>query len=92
MRPSGVTNSSGMPLDVAATGQAGSNYVTTITGKNLDGWAGNLPTIGLVDAARTYTAAAKISTQHTHAILYNAAVDRLLETGSSGVPRRVARD
>ncbi len=54
--PSGLTNPSGVLLDGAHNGKAGSNYVTWITWKNLKGRASKLPTLGLVDAARAQPA------------------------------------
>jgi Bacterial Ig-like domain (group 3)/IPT/TIG domain len=88
---SGVTGPSGMMLNAVSTGQPGSNDVTTITGKILAGRANSLPTLGLVDAANKPKAIAETSTQHTDATLHTAAVDHLLESGLSAVPKHRAK-
>ena len=49
--PSGLTNPSGVPLDGSGKGHVGSNYVTSITWRNLAGQASTLPTYALVHKA-----------------------------------------
>ena len=51
--PSGLTNSSGTLIDGAGNGHPGTDYVTSITWRNLAGRAGSLPTLGLVHATRS---------------------------------------
>ena len=46
--PAGLTNLSGVPLDGSGKGHVGSNYVTSITWRNLVGRASKLPTYYLV--------------------------------------------
>ncbi len=43
--PEGLRNSSGVMLDGAGNGSAGSDYVTTLTRKNLAGSASRLPDV-----------------------------------------------
>jgi hypothetical protein len=89
--PSGVANPSGLMLEDAGDGERGSNYRALLTWKNLAGRAHDLPTLGLVDAARALKAAARTSTQHTHTALPTTAVDHLLESESLRVPKHRAR-
>ena len=90
--PSGVTNSSGLLLDEVGNHQPGRNNVTSLTWRNLAGRASTLPTLRLVDAARTSKAVVKTATQHIHTTLHTAAIDHLLDTGSLRVPKHHARN
>ena len=61
--PFGLTNPSGELLDGAGNGHPGSNYVTSVTWRNLAGRASKLPTLGLVHAARPRPARTQTSPQ-----------------------------
>jgi hypothetical protein len=89
--PFGVANPSGMLLDGAANGKPGSNYVTSLTRRNLAGRAKELATTGQVDAARKPEAVSRISTQHTHTTLHDATGDHPLDSGSLRLPKSRAR-
>ena len=80
--PSGLTNPSGELMDGAGNGQAGSNYLASITWRNLAGRASKLPTLGLVHAARPRPALARTSPHHAEPASHTAAVDHLLATES----------
>jgi hypothetical protein len=80
--PAGLTNPSGVLLDGAGNGQPGSDHVTSITSRNLAGRAGKLPTLGLVDAARSRADSVQRLPHRPEAKLHTAAVDHLLATGS----------
>jgi hypothetical protein len=65
--PSGLTNSAGVLLDGAGTGQPGSNFVTSITSSNLAGSASQRPIAAITKArAKTLVVRAKFSI-HKHA-------------------------
>jgi Bacterial Ig-like domain len=65
--PSGLTNSAGVLLDGAGTGQPGSNFVTSITSSNLAGSASQRPIAAIAKArAKTFVVRAKFSI-HKHA-------------------------
>src|SRR5208283_2478833 len=49
--PAGLTNPSGVPLDGAGSGHVGTNYVASVTWRNLVGRASKLPTYALVHKA-----------------------------------------
>ena len=51
--PSGVRSLSGLLIDGAHKGKPGSNFVTTLTRKDLAGKASQLPTLGLIQASGT---------------------------------------
>ncbi len=90
--PSGLTNPSGILLDGVGNGQPGSNYVTSITWRNLAGKASKLPTLVLVHAAPPRPVVTH-TPQHPKAVLHTVAVDHLLVTESLHVrgllrPRR----
>jgi large repetitive protein len=74
--PSGLTSPSGFLLDGAGNGHAGSNYVTTITWKNLAGRASKLPTLSLVHTAPPPPAKAQTLPHHTKVTLHSAAEAR----------------
>ena len=62
---SGVKNSVGVLLDGASTGQPGSNYVTTITQKNLAGSASQKPVAAVLRAkAERLVARVKLALRH----------------------------
>ena len=94
--PSGLTNPSGVPLDGSGKGQVGSNYVTSITRRNLVGKASKLPTYYLVHQAPPPPGITLTSPQHakvaapkyTKVALHAAAVDHLLVTKSLRVPKK----
>ena len=94
--PSGLTNPSGVPLDGSGKGQVGSNYVTSITRRNLVGKASKLPTYYLVHKAPPRPSITLTSPQHakvaapkyTKVALHAAAVDHLLVTKSLQVPKK----
>ncbi len=94
--PSGLTNPSGVPLDGSGKGQVGSNYVTSITRRNLVGKASKLPTYYLVHKAPprpsitlTSPQQAKVAVpKYTKVALHAAAVDHLLVTKSLQVPKK----
>ena len=94
--PAGLTNLSGVPLDGSGKGHVGSNYVASITRKNLAGQASKLPTYDLVHKApprpgSTHTSPkhAKVAApKHTKVALHAAAVDHLLVTRSLRVPKK----
>jgi hypothetical protein len=86
--PSGLTNPEGVFLDGAGTGQPGTNFVTTITSKNLAGSASQLPTRGLLRAAPVRP---KASRPAVKAPVSKTAVDHLLATQALSVPKRRAR-
>jgi hypothetical protein len=65
-------------LDGAGTGQPGSNFVTSITSKNLAGSASQLPKVAVVHAAIVRPALAETSAHPAQATLHKAAVDRVL--------------
>jgi hypothetical protein len=65
--PSGLTNSDGLLLDGARTGQPGSNFVTSITNSNLAGSDSQRPIAAVVQVrAKRLFALVKLST-HRHA-------------------------
>ena len=80
--PSGLTNPSGIPLDGSANGKPGSDYVTSLTWRNLAGRASKLPTLGLVDAARARSATKQLSTRDARAKLHEAAIDVIMTESS----------
>jgi len=80
--PSGLTNPSGILLDGAGNGKPGSNYVTSITWRNLAGKASKLPTLVLVHAAPPRPVVTHTPPQHPKAALHTVAVDHLLVTES----------
>ncbi|MGA2705248.1 MAG: Ig-like domain-containing protein, partial [Isosphaeraceae bacterium] len=80
--PSGLTNPSGILLDGAGNGKPGSNYVTSITWRNLAGKASKLPTLVLVHAAPPRPVVTHTPPQHPKAALHTLAVDHLLVTES----------
>jgi hypothetical protein len=87
--PAGLTNPSWVLMDGAGNGHAGSNYVTSITWRNLAGRASKLPTRGLIHAAGPRAAAKVQATPHlVQATLHKAAVDHLLATTALHVPVR----
>jgi hypothetical protein len=93
--PSGLTNPSGVPLDGAGDGQVGSNYVASVTWRNLAGTASKLPTYALVHKTPPQPAHKKVSPRHVKAAvtqrvkvaLHPAAVDHLLATRSLQVSK-----
>jgi len=89
--PSGLTNPEGMLLDGAGTGQPGSNYVTSITSKNLAGSASQLPTDAVIHATVVRPALVETSRHPVHATLHKAAVDHVLASETVHVPTRRAR-
>jgi hypothetical protein len=94
--PAGLTNPSGVPLDGSGMGHIGSNYVTSITWRNLVGRASKLPTYYLVHQAPPPPGITLTSPQHakvaapkyTKVALHAAAVDHLLVTKSLRVPKK----
>ena len=94
--PAGLTNPSGVPLDGSGEGQVGSNYVTSITRRNLVGKASKLPTYYLVHKAPPRPGITLTSPQHakvavpkyTKVALHAAAVDHLLMTKSLRIPKK----
>src|SRR5208337_3189598 len=94
--PSGLTNPSGVPLDGSGKGHVGSNYVASITWRNLAGKASKLPTYYLVHKAPprpsitlTSPQQAKVAVpKYTKVALHAAAVDHLLVTKSLQVPKK----
>jgi len=80
--PSGLTNPAGDFLDGAGNGTPGSNYVAPITWGNLEGPAGALPTLGLVNPPDPRPSRIMAPTHHIQVKLHTASVDRLLATGS----------
>ncbi len=66
--PTGLTNLSGIPLDGAGNGRPATNYVTSITWRNLAGRESKLPTLGLISSARLRAA-------KTHTSPHNAEVE-----------------
>jgi hypothetical protein len=65
--PSGLTNSAGVLLDGAGTGQPGSSFVTSITSSNVAGNASQRPIAAIAKArAKTFVVHAKFSI-HKHA-------------------------
>ena len=88
---SGLTNPSGTLLDGVGNGKSGSDYVTSLTWKNLAGRACKLPTLDLVHAARMSTARVQTPPHHTETRPHTAAVDLLLATESLQV-RAVRRE
>jgi len=94
--PAGLTNLSGVPLDGSGKGHVGSNYVASITWRNLAGKASKLPTYYLVHKAPPRPSITLTSPQHakvavpkyTKVALHAAAVDHLLVTKSLQVPKK----
>ncbi len=91
--PAGLRNPSGILLDGAGNGHPGSNYVTSITWRNLAGQASELPALILVHAAPPRPVVTHTPPQHPKAVLHTVAVDHLLVTESLHVrgllrPRR----
>jgi hypothetical protein len=80
--PSGLTSPSGVLLDGAGNGQPGSDYVTSLTWRNLAGRAGTLPTLGLVDAANLRAITSQTSAHHAQSKSHRSAVDHILAEGS----------
>jgi hypothetical protein len=78
----GLTNSAGVLLDGADNGKPGSNYIASLTWRNLAGRASDLPTPGLVDAARLQAARTQASLRHAQAQSHAAAVDHALASTS----------
>ncbi len=78
--PAGLTNLSGVPLDGSGKGHVGSNYVASITRKNLAGKASKLPTYYLVHKAPPRPGSTHTSPKHAKVALHAAAVDHLLVT------------
>jgi Bacterial Ig-like domain (group 3)/Right handed beta helix region/Periplasmic copper-binding protein (NosD) len=74
----GVMNPAGVLLDGANNGKPGSNFVASLTWRNLAGRASTLPTLGLVDAARQQAVRAQTALRHAEAKLHGAAVDHVL--------------
>src|SRR5208337_3892636 len=94
--PAGLTNLSGVPLDGSGKGHVGSNYVASITWRNLAGKASKLPTYYLVHKAPPRPSITLTSPQHakvavpkyTKVALHAAAVDHLLVTKALQVPKK----
>ena len=80
--PSGLSNPSGVLLDGAGNGQPGSNYVASLTWRNLAGRARTLPTLGLLDAARPRLATRRMSAQYARATLQTSSRDGMLTDSS----------
>ena len=81
----GLTNLSGTLLDGAGNGQPGSNYVTTLTWRNLAGRARQRPTLARVDTARPHAARTQISPHLAQPKSHKAAAGRPVLTESSHV-------
>ena len=79
---SGVASRAGMPLDGSASGTVGSDYVTSLTWRNLAGRANQLPTMDLMHADVTKDVQPHATTHRDHATLRVMAVDHLLTTGT----------
>ena len=84
--PSGLTNPDGVFLDGAGTGEPGTNYVTSITSRNLAGSASQVPTFGLVYA--TPLRPAQASSLAIEPTLHKTSVDHLLATESLHFSRK----
>lgn len=88
---SGPKNLAGVLPRGAGSGGPRSEYVTSITWRNLAGRATQLPTLGMVRTAARAAAAVEASRQLDHANAHAAAVDHLLARASVHVPGRHAR-
>ncbi len=77
---SGMASPAGVALDGAGTGKPGSNYVTSLTWRNLAGSARQLPTSGLVHGDAAERARTHSEIHRAHATLQTRAVDHLLAT------------
>jgi hypothetical protein len=88
--PSGVRSSGGVLLDGAGTGVPGTNFVASITSRNLAGADSRLPTLALVRPSAVRRAQLRVSTQPLESASHKAAVDRLLISDSLSLPRRRA--
>jgi hypothetical protein len=89
--PAGLSNPAGVFLDGAGNGQPGTNFVTTITCRNLAGRASKLPTLGLVRGAPPRPTNS-LTLPHSKIVsLHIAAVDHLLMTEALRVGRVAGR-
>jgi hypothetical protein len=86
--PQGVSSPAGLRLDGAGTGEPGSNYVTTLTWRNLAGSASQLPTRGLIHGAFQPATSDEVAPHKARARLHAAAVDHLLTTEALHVTER----
>jgi hypothetical protein len=82
----GVAGSTGLLLDGAGTGEPGSNYVTSLTWRNLAGSARQLPTRNLLVAGVQHSFRAERASRGVAAAGPAAAVDLVLAAGP--MPRR----
>jgi hypothetical protein len=80
--PAGLMNPSGTLLDGAGNGKPGSDYVTSLTWRNLAGRAHKLPTLAQVHAVRRRPASHQTSMHRSDPTVHPATVDRLLLTES----------